>query len=183
MTSVFTYFTSIFSVDCLYQPTSHLHHDFEAQVIAAGQSVNVNFTFYPREAKKYRELVIFEVNGLSKRSVEFIGLGTEMKVIIVVVVVNYHKMHCNNCLSIFCAEVYNHLFLYAKLNLSLSPLSLSLSLSLCVCVCVCVCEREKEREKINHKLTGLSGDSFLTAVSIMLKVIYVRSVMFDHKLN
>jgi hydrocephalus-inducing protein len=53
-------------------------------VIPTGQSVDVNMTFYPREAKKYKESVIFEVNGLSKRAVEFLGLGTEMKVCLLV---------------------------------------------------------------------------------------------------
>lgn len=68
------------SIDCLYEPTNHLHHNFEAGVVAPGQSVDVTFTFYPREAMRYHEVVTFEINGLSKQSVEFVGQGTEMKV-------------------------------------------------------------------------------------------------------
>ena len=70
----------IFSVDCLYTPTAHLHHNFEAQVIPPGESVDVKFTFFPREAKLYNETVAFEINGLSKQSVQIKGHGTEMKV-------------------------------------------------------------------------------------------------------
>ena len=67
-------------MDCLYEPTNHLHHTFEAGVIAPSSSLDVTFTFYPREAKKYHDVVTFEINGLSKQSIEFYGQGTEMKV-------------------------------------------------------------------------------------------------------
>lgn len=78
--NVYVYLVYIFSVDCLYTPTNHLHHTFEACVIQPGQSIEVAFTFYPREAKKYNEIVTFEINGLSKQDVEIRGQGTEMKV-------------------------------------------------------------------------------------------------------
>lgn len=68
------------SVDCLYEATAQLHHSFEARVIAAGESVDIPFTFYPREARRYQELVTFEINGLSKQTVEFIGTGCDLKV-------------------------------------------------------------------------------------------------------
>lgn len=68
------------SVDCLYTPTNQLHHTFEACVIQPGQSIEVAFTFYPREAKKYVEIVTFEINGLSRQDIEIRGQGTEMKV-------------------------------------------------------------------------------------------------------
>ncbi|XP_070194710.1 hydrocephalus-inducing protein homolog isoform X4 [Littorina saxatilis] len=68
------------SVDCLYDPTAHLHHNFEARVIAAGESVDIPFTFYPREARRYQERVTFEINGLSKQTVEFIGTGCDLKI-------------------------------------------------------------------------------------------------------
>lgn len=72
--------TYFFSLDCLFEPTNYLHHDFEAQVIPQNQAVDITFSFYPREAKRYRETVEFEINGLSKQKVEIIGVGTEMKV-------------------------------------------------------------------------------------------------------
>lgn len=68
------------SVDCLYEATAQLHHNFEARVISPGESVDIPFTFYPREARRYQEIVTFEINGLSKQTVEFIGTGCEMKV-------------------------------------------------------------------------------------------------------
>ena len=72
--------TVSFSVDCLYSPTSHLNHNFKAQVLSPGEIATVLFEFYPRAAIKYTELVEFEVNGLSKNAIEFTGLGSEMKV-------------------------------------------------------------------------------------------------------
>lgn len=69
-----------FSVDCLYAPTNHLHHNFEACVLQPSESVNMNLVFYPREAKKYSDIITFEINGLSKQSVQVNGTGTEMKV-------------------------------------------------------------------------------------------------------
>jgi hydrocephalus-inducing protein len=57
-----------------------LHHNFEAQVIAPKQSVDVTLSFYPREAVKYHESILFEINGLSKQAVDIYGQGTEMKV-------------------------------------------------------------------------------------------------------
>ena len=68
------------SVNCLYIPTDHLHHNFKPCVIPPGQSVDVLFTFYPREARVYKEVITFEINGLSRNSVTVMGTGTEMKV-------------------------------------------------------------------------------------------------------
>jgi hypothetical protein len=45
-------------------------------------SVDVTFTFIPREARVYKEMVAFEINGLSRNSVQIMGTGTEMKVCI-----------------------------------------------------------------------------------------------------
>lgn len=64
----------------MYALTNHLHHNFDACVIQPGQSVDVTITFYPREAKKYNETMTFEINGLSRQSVQVMGTGTEMKV-------------------------------------------------------------------------------------------------------
>ena len=74
------YIVCLCSVDCMYEATAQLHHSFEARVIAAGESVDIPFTFYPREARRYQELVTFEINGLSKQTVEFIGTGCDLKV-------------------------------------------------------------------------------------------------------
>jgi len=64
----------------LTTPTAWLHHNFDAVVIAPQQTFDVTFTFYPRETIKYKETVTFEINGLSKQTVDFTGQGTEMKV-------------------------------------------------------------------------------------------------------
>lgn len=42
--------------------------------------MEVPITFYPRESISYRELIPFEINGLSQQVVEIKGKGAEMKV-------------------------------------------------------------------------------------------------------
>lgn len=42
--------------------------------------MEIPITFYPRECISYRELIPFEINGLSQQVVEIKGKGTEMKV-------------------------------------------------------------------------------------------------------
>jgi hydrocephalus-inducing protein len=71
----------ICSVECLYPNNDYLRHTFESGIcISPGKSYDMTFTFCPREAKKYIETVQFEINGLSKQSVQVIGTGTELKV-------------------------------------------------------------------------------------------------------
>jgi len=69
------------SVECLYQPSVWLVHDFEACILTPQQSVDIKFSFYPRQPVKYKDAVTFEINGLSQKSVEFTGEGTELKVL------------------------------------------------------------------------------------------------------
>ena len=52
----------------------------DPQIIAPGHTVEVQFTFAPREAQEYCEIVEFELNGLSRQKVEICGTGTELKV-------------------------------------------------------------------------------------------------------
>lgn len=68
------------SVDCHYASTSQLTHDFTARVIPPGEAVIITLTFYPREATRYREVLEFEVNGMSRHCVEVLGQGTELRV-------------------------------------------------------------------------------------------------------
>ena len=57
-----------------------LAYKFEATVVAPNATVEVPFTFCPRQAVKYHETIVFEINGLSKQKIEFFGTGSEMKV-------------------------------------------------------------------------------------------------------
>lgn len=68
------------SLDCLYTNTAHLEVNFRVDVIKPGKSMEVPIIFYPRESISYRELIPFEINGLSQQVVEIKGKGTEMKV-------------------------------------------------------------------------------------------------------
>ena len=69
------------SVECLYQPSVWLVHNFEPCLLAPQQTVDIPFSFYPRQPIKYKDTVTFEMNGLSRQSVEFTGQGTELTVL------------------------------------------------------------------------------------------------------
>ncbi|XP_054435188.1 hydrocephalus-inducing protein homolog [Pteronotus mesoamericanus] len=68
------------SIDCLYTNTTYLEVNFRVDVIKPGKTLEIPITFYPRESISYRELIPFEINGLSQQVVEIKGKGTEMKI-------------------------------------------------------------------------------------------------------
>ncbi|XP_041629003.1 hydrocephalus-inducing protein homolog isoform X2 [Vulpes lagopus] len=68
------------SLDCLYTNTPHLEVNFHVDVIKPGKTLEIPITFYPRESISYRELIPFEINGLSQQVIEIKGKGTEMKI-------------------------------------------------------------------------------------------------------
>ncbi|XP_032984537.1 hydrocephalus-inducing protein homolog [Rhinolophus ferrumequinum] len=68
------------SIDCLYANTNFLEVNFRVDVIKPGKTLEIPITFYPRESINYRELIPFEINGLSQQVVEIKGKGTEMKI-------------------------------------------------------------------------------------------------------
>nr|XP_012627881.1 hydrocephalus-inducing protein homolog isoform X3 [Microcebus murinus] len=68
------------SIDCLYTNTTHLEVNFRVDVVKPGKTLEIPITFYPRESINYRELIAFEINGLSQQIVEIKGKGTEMKI-------------------------------------------------------------------------------------------------------
>ncbi|KAM7059176.1 hydrocephalus-inducing protein homolog [Molossus nigricans] len=70
------------SIDCLYTNTTHLEVNFRVDVVKPGKTLEIPITFYPRESINYRELIPFEINGLSQQVVEIKGKGTEMKILV-----------------------------------------------------------------------------------------------------
>ncbi|XP_021488188.2 hydrocephalus-inducing protein homolog [Meriones unguiculatus] len=70
------------SLDCLYANTPHFEVNFSVEVIKPGKSLEIPIIFYPREAINYREVIAFEINGLSQQTVEVKGKGTEMKILV-----------------------------------------------------------------------------------------------------
>ena len=50
--------------------------------------------FYPREARRYHEVIPFEINGLSTMNVEIFGEGTDMKVIFFTLFVSAKNIAC-----------------------------------------------------------------------------------------
>mgnify|MGYP001793022418 CR=1 FL=1 len=67
-------------MECLYQNTSFLEVHCLPGVLIPGEKREVEFVFYPREAKHYHEVIPFEINGLSTMLVDIRGEGTDMKV-------------------------------------------------------------------------------------------------------
>ena len=70
----------MFSVSCLYNSNSVLTHDFTGGLLPVRQQRTVTFNFYPAEPIAYRETITFEINGLTRQSVEIKGKGAEFKV-------------------------------------------------------------------------------------------------------
>ncbi|XP_054934895.1 hydrocephalus-inducing protein homolog [Physeter macrocephalus] len=70
------------SLECLYANTSHLEVNFRVDVVKPGETLEIPIIFYPRESINYRELIPFEINGLSQQVVEIKGKGTEMKILV-----------------------------------------------------------------------------------------------------
>lgn len=68
------------SIECLYENTSFLEVNFQATVLQPGGSTTAVITFYPRTVTKYRETLVFQINGLSTQNVDILGEGTEMRV-------------------------------------------------------------------------------------------------------
>ncbi|XP_021570831.1 hydrocephalus-inducing protein homolog, partial [Carlito syrichta] len=68
------------SIDCLYTNTTHLEVNFHVDEVKPGKTLEIPIIFYPRESISYRELIPFEINGLSQQIVEIKGKGTEMKI-------------------------------------------------------------------------------------------------------
>ncbi|KAJ8406633.1 hypothetical protein AAFF_G00302070 [Aldrovandia affinis] len=68
------------SLECLFSNTAFLEVGFLPEVLPPGGAVEVPITFYPREAVRYQERVVFQINACTKQAVEILGQGTEMKI-------------------------------------------------------------------------------------------------------
>lgn len=68
------------SLECLFSSTAFLEVGFQSEVLPPGGAVEVPFTFYPREATRYQEKVVFQINDCTKQAVEVLGQGIEMQV-------------------------------------------------------------------------------------------------------
>ncbi|XP_060779913.1 hydrocephalus-inducing protein homolog [Neoarius graeffei] len=68
------------SVDCLFSNTPFLDVSFRPDVLPSSGSMEVPITFYPREAMRYHEKVVFQINEYSTQVVEIMGQGIEMKI-------------------------------------------------------------------------------------------------------
>ncbi|KAJ3115022.1 hypothetical protein HDU96_001327 [Phlyctochytrium bullatum] len=66
--------------DVLSLETGILDIQKSATNLGPGESTDLEVTFYPREARAYREIVKVEINGLSTVDLVFTGIGAEFKV-------------------------------------------------------------------------------------------------------
>jgi len=71
--------TTNIEIDCAFNPQQHLTIDHQANVLAPGEDVLFKLRFYPQEAKKYHDDVVFEVNGSYKVGVIVTGEGVPIR--------------------------------------------------------------------------------------------------------
>ena len=69
------------SVNCLFTNQPSLSVQFESQVLSPEGEAEAVVEFCPKELTTFCELVVFEINGLSKKTVTIHGDGVPMKVI------------------------------------------------------------------------------------------------------
>ena len=53
---------------------------FESRVLSPEETVDALVEFHPRELRAFHEQVVFEINGLCKKTVSIHGEGVPMKV-------------------------------------------------------------------------------------------------------
>ena len=70
----------VISVQSQFKNTSYLEVDFESEVLLPGAVMEVQVTFYPREARPYHERLSFVLNGCVTKQVDIHGQGVKMKV-------------------------------------------------------------------------------------------------------
>ena len=73
-------FTHTCSVSCLFKHQPSLSVQFESQVLSPKETADALVEFHPRELKAFHEQVVFETNGLCKKTVSIRGEGVPMKV-------------------------------------------------------------------------------------------------------
>lgn len=98
-------YVPICSLQCLHEAKAHMHVKFKSCVLPPNGTAEATILFHPDAARKYREQVIFEVNGLSPSVVEVQGEGIEMKVrpyflTLAMEQVNLHGMALLICLTL-----------------------------------------------------------------------------------
>lgn len=67
-------------MNCLFSNTPFLEVNVIPSVLPPSGSMEVPIMFYPREATRYHEKVVFEINECFMQVVEIMGQGIEMKV-------------------------------------------------------------------------------------------------------
>ena len=68
------------SLSCVYPGSPHLEVQLQPCVLASGEKTTATLLFHPQHVGKYRDVVPFEVNGLSRVDVEITGEGVAMMV-------------------------------------------------------------------------------------------------------
>ena len=99
--------------------------DFEAQLLPPNEKAEALIQFTPLETVNYSEDVIFEINGLSKRTITIRGEGTQMKVEVAnpaQKVVNFGALRINDTAT-KSVKLVNHSPIPLTFTLSILPSS------------------------------------------------------------
>ncbi|KAI6660485.1 hypothetical protein LOD99_14069 [Oopsacas minuta] len=67
------------SLDILPFTLPHVIINFTSIILSPGASTEAEITFLPHEAVKYRDVIEFNINGITKQPIEILGQGTELK--------------------------------------------------------------------------------------------------------
>ena len=67
------------SIDILPYTLPHLNISFSPVILAPGASTKAEITFMPQEAVKYRDVIEFNINGITMQPIEILGHGAELK--------------------------------------------------------------------------------------------------------
>jgi hypothetical protein len=76
---LFYFFLFVFSYEPLFMGDNSLESDVSSSLLNPGQSHTINFTFTPRECKKYEWKLPFEINGLFTVTVVLRGEGVPLR--------------------------------------------------------------------------------------------------------
>ena len=68
------------NIDCLYSNTPYMELHFESRLLVPGETIDIDCYFRPHEAMKYKEVIVFEINGIHRKAVTIKGEGALMKV-------------------------------------------------------------------------------------------------------
>lgn len=68
------------SIHCIPKETAHLKVLFESCLLSKGETAEAVLEFRPQEARKYSDVITFEINGFFRKNVTVKGEGSPMRI-------------------------------------------------------------------------------------------------------